>query len=38
MFGGWSERRDRNIAIGVDALYRQVFYLLSDLLRDYLDF
>jgi len=38
LFGGWSERRDRNIAIGVDAPYAQGFWLLPDLLRDYCDF
>ena len=38
LFGGWSEQRDANIAIGVDAPYRQGFWLLPDLLRDYCDF
>jgi sterol desaturase/sphingolipid hydroxylase (fatty acid hydroxylase superfamily) len=38
LFGGWSERRERNIAIGVDTPYRQGFWILPDLLRDYWDF
>ena len=38
LFGGWSERCDANIAIGVDAPYRQGFWLVPDLLRDYCDF
>ena len=38
LFGGWSERREANIAIGVDTAYRQGFWLLPDLLRDYWDF
>ena len=38
LFGGWSERRDHNIAIGVDTPYRHGFWILPDLLRDYWDF
>ncbi len=38
LFGGWSERADANVAIGVDTPYRQGFWLLPDLLRDYCDF
>jgi sterol desaturase/sphingolipid hydroxylase (fatty acid hydroxylase superfamily) len=38
LFGGWSERRDANVAIGVDTPYRQGFWLAPDLLRDYCDF
>ena len=38
LFGGWSERRDANVAVGVDTPYRQGFWLMPDLLRDYWDF
>jgi sterol desaturase/sphingolipid hydroxylase (fatty acid hydroxylase superfamily) len=38
LFGGWSERRDAGVAIGVDTAYRHGFWLLPDLLRDYCDF
>jgi sterol desaturase/sphingolipid hydroxylase (fatty acid hydroxylase superfamily) len=38
LFGGWSERRDPGIAIGVDTPYAQGFWLVPDLLRDYCDF
>lgn len=38
LFGGWSERRDAGIAIGVDTAYRHGFWLAPDLLRDYCDF
>jgi hypothetical protein len=38
VFGGWSERRDAGIAIGVDTTYRHGFWLLPDMLRDYCDF
>jgi sterol desaturase/sphingolipid hydroxylase (fatty acid hydroxylase superfamily) len=38
LFGGWSERADANIAIGVDTPYRHGFWILPDLLRDYADF
>src|ERR1700761_4854421 len=38
LFGGWSERRDAGIAIGVDTAYRHGFWLVPDLLRDYCDF
>lgn len=38
LFGGWSECRMRNVAVGVDTPYRQGFWLAPDLLRDYWDF
>jgi sterol desaturase/sphingolipid hydroxylase (fatty acid hydroxylase superfamily) len=38
LFGGWSERAERNIAIGVDTTYRHGFWVLPDMLRDYRDF
>jgi sterol desaturase/sphingolipid hydroxylase (fatty acid hydroxylase superfamily) len=38
LFGGWSERRDAHVAIGVDTVYAHGFWLLPDLLRDYCDF
>jgi sterol desaturase/sphingolipid hydroxylase (fatty acid hydroxylase superfamily) len=42
LFGGWIERQNvaenSTIAIGVDTHYRQGFWLMPDLLRDYRDF
>jgi sterol desaturase/sphingolipid hydroxylase (fatty acid hydroxylase superfamily) len=38
LFGGWSERSDVNIAIGVDTEYRHGFWVMPDMLRDYRDF
>ena len=38
LFGGWSERRDTNVEIGVDTAYAHGFWLMPDLLRDYCDF
>jgi len=38
LFGGWSERKEANIAIGVDTPYRHGFWIMPDLLRDYADF
>lgn len=38
LFGGWSECRDRNVAVGVDTPYAQGFWVMPDLLRDYWDF
>jgi sterol desaturase/sphingolipid hydroxylase (fatty acid hydroxylase superfamily) len=38
LFGGWSERCDADVAIGVDTPYRQGFWVLPDMLRDYFDF
>ncbi len=38
LFGGWSEARDKAIAIGVDTPYRHGFWIVPDLLRDYRDF
>ena len=38
LFGGWSERSERNIAIGVDTEYRHGFWVMPDMLRDYRDF
>jgi sterol desaturase/sphingolipid hydroxylase (fatty acid hydroxylase superfamily) len=38
LFGGWSERSDVNIAMGVDTEYRHGFWVVSDMLRDYRDF
>jgi sterol desaturase/sphingolipid hydroxylase (fatty acid hydroxylase superfamily) len=38
LFGGWSECCDRNVAVGVDTHYRQGFWVMPDLLRDYCDF
>jgi sterol desaturase/sphingolipid hydroxylase (fatty acid hydroxylase superfamily) len=38
LFGGWSERRDAGVAIGVDTAYAHGFWLVPDLLRDYCDF
>ena len=38
LFGGWSECRDKGVAIGVDTPYRHGFWVLPDLLRDYYDF
>ena len=38
LFGGWSETRDADVAIGVDTHYRQGAFVLPDLLRDYHDF
>ena len=38
LFGGWSERRDPNVVVGVDTPYRQGFWVMPDLLRDYWDF
>ena len=42
LFGGWIERQNTRenatIAIGVDTHYRQGFWLMPDLLRDYCDF
>ncbi len=38
LFGGWSERREANIAIGVDTQYAHGWFILPDLLRDYRDF
>jgi sterol desaturase/sphingolipid hydroxylase (fatty acid hydroxylase superfamily) len=38
LFGGWSQRRDANVEIGVDTPYRHGFWLLPDLMRDYCDF
>jgi sterol desaturase/sphingolipid hydroxylase (fatty acid hydroxylase superfamily) len=38
LFGGWSERAEPNIEIGVDTQYRHGFWVVPDLLRDYRDF
>jgi sterol desaturase/sphingolipid hydroxylase (fatty acid hydroxylase superfamily) len=38
LFGGWSECRDADVAIGVDTHYAHGFFILRDLLRDYRDF
>lgn len=38
LFGGWSEDRRPNVAIGVDTPYRHGLWLAPDLLRDYVDF
>ena len=38
LFGGWSERSDINIAMGVDTAYRHGFWVVPDMLRDYRDF
>lgn len=38
LFGGWSERSDVNIAMGVDTQYRHGFWVVPDMLRDYRDF
>ncbi len=38
LFGGWSERNETNIAIGVDTGYRHGVWIAPDLLRDYRDF
>jgi len=38
LFGGWSECRDANVAIGVDTEYAHGWFILRDLLRDYRDF
>ena len=38
LFGGWSERRDARVEIGVDTAYAHGFWLAPDLLRDYCDF
>ena len=38
LFGGWSERCDKNVVVGVDTPYRQGFWVMPDLLRDYWDF
>ena len=38
LFGGWSERRDANVAVGVDTPYAHGFWVMPDLLRDYWDF
>lgn len=38
LFGGWSERSESNIAIGVDTEYRHGFWVVPDMLRDYRDF
>ena len=38
LFGGWSETRTADVAIGVDTPYRHGAFILPDLLRDYRDF
>jgi sterol desaturase/sphingolipid hydroxylase (fatty acid hydroxylase superfamily) len=38
LFGGWSEEKTPNVAIGVDTPYRHGLWLAPDLLRDYVDF
>jgi sterol desaturase/sphingolipid hydroxylase (fatty acid hydroxylase superfamily) len=38
LFGGWSEACERNVVVGVDTPYRQGFWVMPDLLRDYWDF
>jgi sterol desaturase/sphingolipid hydroxylase (fatty acid hydroxylase superfamily) len=38
LFGTWSSRLDRGVEIGVDTDYRQGFWVLPDLFRDYCDF
>jgi len=38
LFGGWSERRDAGVEVGVDTPYAHGFWLAPDLLRDYWDF
>jgi hypothetical protein len=38
LFGTWSGRSDKGVAIGVDTEYRQGFWVIPDLFRDYCDF
>jgi sterol desaturase/sphingolipid hydroxylase (fatty acid hydroxylase superfamily) len=38
LFGTWSGRSDKGVAIGVDTDYRQGFWVIPDLFRDYCDF
>jgi sterol desaturase/sphingolipid hydroxylase (fatty acid hydroxylase superfamily) len=38
LFGTWSGRSDKGVAIGVDTAYRQGFWVIPDLFRDYCDF